>query len=100
MGYAKLASSKICLKRLFIMFTLTDLEKRFLKGPVDSDLVTLKELVKALCVEGKFNLSDLYELPLNDFELAIETLKSWRLDRYTKTKERITELICTPSDKP
>lgn len=81
------------------MSKLTDLEKRFLNGPVDSDLKILKKLVKALCVEGKFNISDLYELSLNDFNLAIETLKSWRLDRYTKTKERIMELICS-CDKP
>ena len=82
------------------MSKLKDLEKRFLNGPENSDLMILKKLIKALCIEGKFNISDLYELPLNDFELAMETLKSWRLDRYTKTKERITELICTPSDKP
>lgn len=82
------------------MSTLKDLEKRFLNGPVNSDLVILKKFVKVLCVEGKFNLSDLYELQLNDFELAIATLKSWRLDRYTKTKERITELVCAPSDLP
>lgn len=82
------------------MSRLKDLEKRFLNGPVNSDLNTLKELVKALCTGGNFNFSDLYALPLNDFELAIETLKGWRLDRYTKTKERITELICQPRDKP
>lgn len=82
------------------MSRLKDLEKRFLNGPENPDLMILKKLIKALCIEGKFNISDLYELPLNDFELAIETLKSWRLDRYTKTKERIAELICTPCDNP
>lgn len=80
------------------MSKLKDLEKRFLNGPENPDLMILKKFIKALCMEGKFNISDLYELPLNDFELAIETLKSWRLDRYTKTKERIAALICTPSD--
>lgn len=81
------------------MSKLKDLEKRLLNGPVNSDQNTLKELVKALSVEGDLNLSDLYDLPLSDFKLAMETLKSWRLDRYTKTKERITELVCASSDR-
>lgn len=81
------------------MPNLKDLEKRLLHGPADQGQTILREVVKALCLEEKFKISDLYELSLDDFELAIDTLKRWRLDRYTKTKERITELVCPPSDK-
>jgi hypothetical protein len=40
----------------------------------------------------------LYELPYDDFVLAIAIMKSWRLDRYTKTKDRLGELVCLPAE--
>lgn len=80
------------------MSKVKDLEKRLMNGSDDPSKAILKEVVKAMCLEEKLNMAILYELPLEDFQLAIDTLKRWRLDRYTKTRDRIMELVSMPGE--
>jgi hypothetical protein len=42
----------------------------------------LASLVRALESEDKFEFSELYKLGYEQFNLGIEVLKEWRLDRY------------------
>ncbi len=81
------------------MNTLKQLEQRLVSKPADPDNAFYKNLIQALCNKGKLDLAGLYELPYNDFELAVAIMKSWRLDRYTKTKDRIRELVCLPVEQ-
>lgn len=52
----------------------------------------LASLVLALESEGSFELSALYRLDPEYFELALDILKDWRLDRYYEGKARLFDL--------
>lgn len=53
---------------------------------------TLARLVRALESEEKFDLSDLYALDYDNFNVGIEVLREWRLERYYKGKIRLHDL--------
>jgi hypothetical protein len=74
------------------MNSLKQLEKHLKQGRLDSANPVFERLIKSLCFKEHFDLSELYELNYDDFELALNILKDWRLDRYTKTKERLKEM--------
>jgi len=67
--------------------------RRFIEGqPQEPAAVVLSRLVLALETEHSFELSDLYTLDLDSFDLAIEILKEWRLDRYYAGKAKLFDL--------
>lgn len=53
---------------------------------------TLSALVVALESNQDFPLSQLYALSYSQFELALEVLGEWRLDRYYSSKGRLLDL--------
>jgi hypothetical protein len=53
----------------------------------------LARLAMALADEQEFPLADLYDLPLHEFELAIELMRDWRLDRYYVARMRLFDLL-------
>ncbi|MDD5240109.1 MAG: hypothetical protein PHG47_00145 [Sulfuricella sp.] len=75
------------------MNTLKKIEKRLLKNPDEHASQVFKDLTRALYLGESFNLKAIYDLDYEDFELALAVLKDWRLDRFTKTKERLKELV-------
>lgn len=75
------------------MNTLKQIEKRLVNAKSSQENQVLWKLIRALCEHEEFKLSELYELDYENFELALEVLKGWRLNRYTKTKERLKELV-------
>jgi hypothetical protein len=56
------------------------------------EAITLSALVVALESEKPFPLKDLYQLDFDDFELALEVLQEWRLDRYYMSKVRLLDM--------
>lgn len=50
--------------------------------PDDACAATLSDLVGALEADSGFQLSRLYELGADDFDLAMRVLGDWRLDRH------------------
>lgn len=60
--------------------------------PEDPSAVVLSGLVVALESETPFNIADLYKLDYKDFELAVDVLSEWRLDRYYSSKVRLLDL--------
>ncbi|MGO4395473.1 hypothetical protein AB4Z46_29370 [Variovorax sp. M-6] len=57
--------------------------RRFIeRNPNEQSAAVLAQLVLALESERSFELASLYELDFDMFELAVEILKEWRLDRY------------------
>lgn len=52
----------------------------------------LSALVVALESETPFPLHELYQTRYDDFELALDVLKEWRLDRYYSSKVRLLDL--------
>ena len=60
--------------------------------PVSEASKTLARLVRALESEESFNLGDLYKLNYEHFNLAIDVMKEWRLDRYYSGKAKLHDL--------
>lgn len=52
---------------------------------------TLSALVLALENEDPFDVSSLYQLDFDAFELALSLLKEWRLDRYYSNKAKLIQ---------
>ena len=52
----------------------------------------LSRLVLALESDAPFQLSDLYSLDYDDFNLAMEVMAEWRLDRYYTSKAVLLDL--------
>ena len=61
-------------------------------SPTSDASRTLAQLVLALESEGAFGVTDLYKLDLETFELAIDILKEWRIDRYYAGKAKLFDL--------
>lgn len=51
--------------------------------------IVLSRLVVALESETSFDLASLYQIDYKSFELALEVLAEWRLDRYYSGKARL-----------
>lgn len=67
--------------------------RRFIEqNPNERSAVVLSQLVLALESERSVELASLYELDLEMFDLAIDILKEWRLDRYYAGKAKLFDL--------
>lgn len=62
------------------------------QNPQEPSAQILSRLVLALETEHGFELSELYELDFAQFDLAIEILKEWRLDRYYAGKAKLFDI--------
>ena len=61
---------------------------------------TLAHLVRALESDEAFDLGTLYALNYEDFDIAIDILKEWRLDRYYMGKAKLHDLAVQVSTLP
>ena len=68
------------------------------QSPDEPAALVLSQLVLALETEHSFQISDIYQLDLEHFELAIEILKEWRLDRYYAGKAKLFVLSLQVSE--
>ena len=59
------------------------------KTPDDESAQILARLVMALESEVNLAISDIYKLNRNHFELALQILQEWRLERYYVGKARL-----------
>lgn len=67
-------------------------------APDTAEARILSALVVALESDASFPINDLYKLNYNDFELALELLHEWRLDRYYMSKVRLLDLSVQVGD--
>lgn len=72
--------------------------KRIETNPQSSAAKTLASLVRALESEEKFELTALYKLNYDDFDIAMGILKEWRLDRYYSGKAKLHDLSVQVSE--
>ena len=68
------------------------------KNPDNSSALTLARLVLALESEADFPVTDLYTLDFDRFDLALEILSEWRLDRYYAGKARLLDISLQMAD--
>ncbi len=64
------------------MNALKAIRKRIEADPTSQSSQTFVALVVALAEERAFDLSKLYELDYEMFQLALSLMNEWRLDRY------------------
>jgi len=64
------------------MFAIRKLEDYLRSSASPSTARELNRLLDALRQEREFPLSSLYEIDYEAFELAVEALRDWRVDRY------------------
>lgn len=74
------------------MKALKKARKLIEKKPDSPTARTLSALVVSLEAETSFELGSLYRLPYDEFQLALELLNEWRLDRYYAGKLRLLDL--------
>lgn len=60
--------------------------------PLDSSSEIFSRLTESLIKEKDFSLKDLYVLDDVNFQLAIDILKEWRLDRYYMGRAKVFEI--------
>jgi hypothetical protein len=67
--------------------------RRFIEThPEDESAQILARLVLALESESSFELVNLYRLNYKSFQLAMDILKEWRLDRYYASKSKLFDI--------
>lgn len=52
----------------------------------------LARLVLSLEAENDFNIASLYALDIDSFDLAMDILKEWRIDRYYAGKAKLFDV--------
>ncbi len=68
--------------------------QRYIRSHPDSNAsALLVQLAEHLAEERAFPVAKLYELELEAFELAVELLREWRLDRYYATRLHLLDEI-------
>lgn len=74
--------------------------RRFIeRHPGDDNSRILASLVLALESDREFELASLYKLNYKAFDLAIEILREWRLDRYISGKAKLFDLSLQVSEQ-
>lgn len=68
------------------------------KAPEAESAKILARLVLALENEASFELADIYRLDMPAFQLALQILKEWRLDRYYAGKARLFDTALQARD--
>lgn len=67
--------------------------RRFIESqPEDPSARILARLVLALETDHSFELTTLYQLDYDGFQLALDILREWRLDRYYAGKAKLFDL--------
>jgi len=68
--------------------------RKYLEKDSSSDSArTLAGLAAALAEERDFPLAELYQLNYNEFRLAIDLMKDWRLDRYYASRLQLLDFV-------
>lgn len=74
------------------MNAIKEAQKFIARNPETEAARTLAQLVLTLESNEPFSLEKLYALDLGHFDLALDILKEWRLDRYIAGKSKLYDL--------
>jgi len=72
---------------------IKQIRKYLEKNPSTESARALAELAAALAEERDYSLAALYRLNYDEFNLAIELLKDWRLDRYYAARIKLFDVV-------
>jgi hypothetical protein len=74
------------------MNALKHARKQITKDPHSRNSQTLSRLVVSLETDQAMSLREIYELDYDTFELAIDVMRDWRIDRYYATKVKLIDI--------
>lgn len=80
------------------MYSIQRLENYLNNGASPATSRELSRLVRALREEREYPLSSLYQIDYQAFELAIDVLRDWRVDRYYAKETRLLDGIAKPDE--
>ena len=80
------------------MRTLKNIRRLIEREPLSPEAKVLAALVTALESENNFSVKDLYTLDEVHFDLALQLLSDWRLDRYYTGKAKVFDLAWQAQD--
>jgi hypothetical protein len=80
------------------MRALKQARKRIEQDPASPNSVLLTRLVLAIEGQGPFEVKDLYELDFDAFDLALQILNEWRLDRHFSAKFRLMDMAAANAE--
>ncbi|MBM2884731.1 hypothetical protein JFK97_10060 [Chromobacterium phragmitis] len=70
--------------------------RRFIEeGHDPQQMHVLKELAAALEMGRSFDLSQLYDIDMRYFDVAIDLLKDWRFDHHISSRSKLLEQLLT-----
>ncbi|POZ63644.1 hypothetical protein [Chromobacterium alticapitis] len=70
--------------------------RRFIEeGHDPQQMHVLKELAAALEMGRSFDLSQLYDIDMRYFDVAIDLLKDWRFDHHISSRSKLLEALLT-----
>lgn len=75
------------------MNAIKEIRKYLEKDSTSEQAKILGRLAAALAEERTFPLADLYKLNYDEFQLAVDLLKDWRLDRYYAARIRLFDVV-------
>ena len=74
------------------MRTIKEARRLIKRDPLSAEARVLSALVTALEGESTFSIKDLYILDEKHFNMALEILSDWRLDRFYLGKAKIFDV--------
>jgi hypothetical protein len=74
------------------MNAIKDARRLIAADPMSESALTLTDLVISLESAQPFKLERIYALDMKRFELAVQIIKEWRLDRYYAGKSKLLDL--------
>jgi hypothetical protein len=74
------------------MRAIKQVKKLIEKNPNSPVGQTFSKLILSLESDVEFSVKDLYSLDTSDFDLAIEVLKDWRIDRFYIGKAKVFDI--------
>lgn len=72
---------------------IKQVRKYLLKHPKSPSSAVLRRLTSAVAEEAQFPLGELYQLDAEAFDLAMELLRDWRLDRYYAARIKLFDVV-------
>ena len=73
--------------------------KKFIEhSPESTTGLVYSRLILSLEAEEDFRIKELYKLNAHDFELALELMKDWRIDRFYIGKAKAFDMATRASD--
>jgi len=73
--------------------------KKFIEhSPESATELVYSRLILALEAEEDFPIKELYKLNAHDFELALELMKDWRIDRFYIGKAKAFDMATQASN--